>query len=183
MFMTDFSIFEGGFLLFLQEYVRQPYLNIFFKTITHLGDSGIIWIVLCLLLLISKRHRKEGMGVLVALVIGFVVTNLLLKNLVARPRPYTLLQELTILVNRPSDFSFPSGHACSSFAAALTMFRLSNKRIGVPALLLAVLIAFSRLYVGVHFPSDVMVGALIGVAASCIAVWVIRKSKNYERNN
>lgn len=179
--MQEFSLFEGAFLMFLQENVRNPWLDMFFTTITKLGNAGWFWIAAGLLLFAMKKHRKEGVSVLVSLLIGFIITNLLLKNLIARPRPYTMVEGLSILINEPSDFSFPSGHTCSSVAAALTLLRVSNKKWGIAACILAVLIAFSRLYIGVHFPSDVLIGAVIGALSSCIAVGLMNKSKNYER--
>lgn len=172
--MQAFSLFEGGFLLFLQENMRNPWLDVFFTTITKLGNVGWFWIAVGILLLIIKRHRKEGATVLFALLIGFIITNLLLKNIVARPRPYTMIEGLTILITEPSDYSFPSGHTCASVAAALTMLGISDRKIGVPACILAVLIGFSRLYIGVHFPSDVLIGAAIGAVSAFTSVKVMR---------
>lgn len=179
-----FSLTEGSFLLFLQDYIRHPWLDAFFTFITKLGNAGLIWILEGIILLICKKHRREGIAVLLALLIGFIITNLLLKNIVARPRPYTLLNELEILIKAPSDYSFPSGHTCSSVAAALTMLKLSDKRIGIAACILAVLIAFSRMYIGVHYPSDVLAGAVIGAFAAFLSVWMVKKLKfkNIERN-
>ena len=180
-----FSLMEGNVLLFLQEFVRNPLLNMFFIFVTGLGDKGFIWILAAILLLLRKKHRKKGVTVLLALGIGFVITNLLLKNIVARPRPYTILTELEILIPKPSDYSFPSGHTCSSFAAALAMLKVCDRKIGIFACVLAVLIAFSRLYVGVHYPTDVLAGALLGTVSALIAVWSMKrwyKIKNIERN-
>ncbi len=168
---------EGSFLLFLQDYIRHPWLDVFFTFITKLGNAGWIWILAGILLLVCKRHRREGAAVLGALLIGFVITNLFLKNIVARPRPYTVLQGLEILISEPSDYSFPSGHTCSSVAAALTMLRMSDKRIGIAACILAVLIAFSRMYIGVHYPTDILAGAVIGVFAAFLSVWMMNKWK------
>lgn len=161
--------------MFLQESIRNPWLDVFFTTITKLGNAGWFWIAVGLLLLVMKKHRKEGVTVLLSLLIGFIITNLLLKNLIARPRPYTMIEGLNILISEPSDFSFPSGHTCSSVAAALALFQISDRRLGIPACILAVLIAFSRLYIGVHFPSDVIVGAVIGACSAFIAVFVIHR--------
>ncbi len=179
--MQGFSLFEGGFLMFLQEYIRNPWLDTFFTTITKLGNAGWFWIALGVLLLISRKHRKEGMAVLLSLLIGFMITNVLLKNLIARPRPYTIIEGLNILISEPSDYSFPSGHTCSSVAAALALLQMSDRKTGIAACILAFLIAFSRLYVGVHFPSDVIVGAIIGALSAWISVMIIEKRKNIER--
>ena len=97
--------------------------------------------------------------------------NLLLKNLVARTRPYEVIDGLQLLVSRAVDLSFPSGHAASSFAAAVVMAKLLPKRYGIAALILAGLIAFSRLYVGIHYPTDVLFGAVSG----CLIGWLVAK--------
>lgn len=173
--MEIFLLTEGGFLLFLQEIVRHPWLNDFFTFITKLGNAGWIWILAGIVLLACKKHRREGIAVLLALLIGFIITNLLLKNIVARLRPYTVLNELEILIKAPSDYSFPSGHTCSSVAAALTMLKLSDRRLGIAACVLAVLIAFSRMYVGVHYPTDVLAGALIGAFSAWLSVWAVNR--------
>ncbi|MGN0204484.1 MAG: phosphatase PAP2 family protein [Coprococcus sp.] len=175
--MEIISVTEGNFLLLLQEVIRHPWLDIFFTFITNLGNAGWIWILAGIILLACKKHRREGTAVLLALLIGFIITNLLLKNIVARPRPYTLLNELEILIKAPSDYSFPSGHTCSSVAAALTMLKLSDRRLGIAACILAALIAFSRMYVGVHYPTDVIIGALIGAFSAVVSVRVINRNR------
>ena len=106
-----------------------------------------------------------------------LATNVLLKNLVHRIRPYVALENLSILVSEPSDWSFPSGHATASFAAAWALFRLAPKKVGVPALLLAILIALSRLYEGVHYPTDVLAGAAIGILSGESSVRLIRSRR------
>lgn len=164
---------DGNFLMFLQEAVRNPLLDGFFTFVTKLGDAAFIWIVAAVVLLANKKHRKEGEAVTLALVIGFIITNVLLKNIVARPRPYTVLEGLKILIDAPSDYSFPSGHTCSSFGAALAMLSLSDRRLGIAACVLAVLIAFSRLYIGVHYPTDVLAGLLIGAFSAWMSVKIV----------
>lgn len=154
---------DGGILLFLQEHVRTPLLNTLMTGITALGDHGTIWIIATLLLLIPKKTRKAGLVSAMALIGSLLFTNLLIKNLVQRPRPYVTFRELQILIPRPSEFSFPSGHTSSSFAAAGAIYACQPKKIGIPAMVLAVLIGFSRLYVGVHYPTDVLAGAVLGI--------------------
>ena len=101
-----------------------------------------------------------------ALLGTLLVNNMILKNLVARTRPYEVIEGLTYIVMRPTDFSFPSGHAGCSFAVACIMFRRLPRRYGIPALVLAILISLSRLYVGVHYPSDVLFGVISGILIS-----------------
>lgn len=105
------------------------------------------------------------------LVCSAVVGNLILKNLVARSRPFSLNTTVNLLISAPTDYSFPSGHTMASFVAAMILYH-TDKRLGIPALMLAFLIAFSRLYLYVHFPSDVIAGALIGAAIGH-TVWVV----------
>ena len=156
---------DEGILLFIQEYIRQDWMDGFWKTITHLGDGGIFWISLALILLIPKQTRRAGVSALFAMGIGALITNVAVKNIVARIRPYDTVTELILLIERQHDFSFPSGHTCASFAAACALYRTLPRKWGIACIVLAALIAFSRLYVGVHYPSDVLGGAAVGVFA------------------
>ena len=164
---------DGGFLLFLQESVRNPVLDKIMIFITSLGDKGMIWILATVLLLIPKKTRKAGMVSAVALLGSLLFNNMLIKNIVQRPRPYVTLEDLRIIIPRPSEYSFPSGHSSSSFAAAVSFYRLLPKKLGIPAIVLAGLIAFSRLYVGVHYPTDVLAGALMGIVLSYFAQYLV----------
>lgn len=164
---------DGGFLLFLQEYVRNPILDKNMIFITSLGNGGMIWIVATVLLLIPKKTRKAGIVSAAALLGSLLFNNMLIKNIVQRQRPYVTLETLKIIIPRPSDFSFPSGHSAASFAAAASFYRLLPKKFGILAIVLAALIAFSRLYVGVHYPTDVLAGALMGIALSYFAQYLV----------
>lgn len=169
---------DGNILLFIQEFIRNPILTPVFLTITHLGDKGLIWILICLILLSCKRTRKVGVMGLLALLGSLLLNNMLLKNLVARPRPFYAVEGLTILINTPSEFSFPSGHTASSFAAASVFFRNLPRCCGVPAIGLAALIGFSRLYIGIHYPTDVLFGMLTGIIIGYMAEKCILFSQN-----
>lgn len=160
---------EDGILLFIQDSVRNSVLTPFFVFVTRLGDRGFIWIVFSLLLLLSPKTRKTGCMGLLALLLSLLVNNLFLKNFVGRSRPFDAIQALMPLIPGPHDFSFPSGHTASSFAAAGVFFRRLPGRLGVPAIILAALIAVSRLYVGVHYPTDVLFGMLSGLVLSFAA--------------
>lgn len=164
---------DSGILLFLQDAVRTPFLTPVMKLITALGNAGIVWILITVLLLAFKKTRRVGMMSALALLISLLVNNIILKNLVARIRPYEAVDGLMRLVEKQVDYSFPSGHAGSSFASACVLYRNLPKQAGIPAVILAVLISFSRLYVGVHYPSDVLAGILIGTAAGFFAerIW------------
>lgn len=100
--------------------------------------------------------------------------HLLLKNIVARPRPFAEIEALIPMITKPKDFSFPSGHTTASFAVALVMLRMLPKKFGIPAVVLAALVAFSRLYLGVHYPTDVLTGFVIALVGSTLSVWIVR---------
>lgn len=160
---------EGGVLLALQS-LRSPVLDAFFVWYTQLGNAGLVWIVVSLLMLLSRRTRKTGVLALGALLLGFVCCNLVIKPLVGRARPWMLVEGLRTLVTEHDPNSFPSGHTCAAFAAAGIWCRgLPRRWMRVSAVAAAVLMGFSRLYVGVHFPSDVLAGALVG----CLCAWVV----------
>ena len=160
---------DSSILLFIQESVRSPFITPAVTFITSLGNAGIIWIIMSLLLMIPPKTRKIGCMSILALLFSLLINNLLLKNLVRRTRPYDCISALVPLVPKPLDYSFPSGHTGSSFAAAWVMYRSLPKKAGIPVLVLAVLIGLSRLYVGVHYPSDVLTGVLTGILSGYLA--------------
>ena len=161
---------DGQILLWIQDNVRNDFLTPIFKFITHLGDTGWWWIAVTILCLFFAKTRKAGFLSAIALIGSLVINNLILKNLIARIRPYEVVDGLTRLIEAQYDYSFPSGHAGASFAAAVIFFIYLPKKFGVPALILAFLISLSRLYVGVHYPSDVLAGGLISTAIA-ICIW------------
>ena len=141
--------------------------------VTALGDGGILWIGTAAVLLLTPRHRRTGAAIAAALVLEALCCNVILKPLVARLRPCDVNTAVQLLISRPDDFSFPSGHTGASFAAVGTMFA-SRDRLWIPALPLAALIAFSRLYLYVHYPSDVLAGALLGIMAGWLGSFLSR---------
>ena len=166
---------DGNILLFIQDVIRHPALTPFFVGITKLGNAGMIWIVFSILLLLQKKTRKIGMMGICALLLSLLVNNLLLKILVGRVRPYEVIPGLVPLIPRPKEYSFPSGHSASSFAAASVFYRTMPKKFGIPIVILAFLISVSRLYVGVHYPSDVLVGIVSGIVLSYVAEAIVRR--------
>ena len=165
--------FEGSILLWIQNNLRSDFLDPIMKAITMLGDKGLIWILITLALLIARRTRKLGVMCAASMVFGLIVTNLIIKNWAARIRPYEMVQGLNCIVPLAKDWSFPSGHTTNSLACAWVIFRKAPKKFGVPALILAILIAFSRLYVGIHYPTDVLGGAVIGLGSACLAMLLV----------
>lgn len=166
---------ESDFLLWVQDAVRVPALSPAVTFVTRLGDHGILWIALGLLLLAFKRTRRIGLTCLAAMAIGWLFTNLVIKNWVARPRPYDVIEGLERLVGVQKDFSFPSGHTTNGLACAWVIFRMAPKKVGAPVLALAVVIALTRLYVGVHYPTDVLGGAVIGLCSAWAALALYKR--------
>lgn len=171
---TLFKI-DGDILIWIQENLRNGILTPIMKFITSLGDNGMIWIAVAVLLLMFKRTRQAGAGVALAMLMNLLVLNVIIKNLAARIRPYEAVEGLTRLVPAETSYSFPSGHAGHAFAAAVVILVMLPKKYGIPAIILAVAIAFSRLYVGVHYPTDVLAGCLIGTIIAAISIVIIRK--------
>ena len=153
---------DGGLLLWIQAHLRGL-LDPAVCWYTHLGDAGLLWIVLTVLLLIPRRTRKAGAVSALALVLSLLCTNMVLKHLVSRPRPWLDVAGLVPLVDEHDPNSFPSGHTSAALAAACAwLHTLPRRWMRVSALALAMLMGLSRLYVGVHYPTDVLAGALVG---------------------
>lgn len=195
---------DAGFLLYIQEYIRSDFLNPIMKVLTHSGDKGILLIVLILAFLIIPRTRAIGIMSTISIVIEALLNNVLLKNLIARTRPYDEIEGLINLVGRQSDYSFPSGHTGAAFAVAGAMLvvalfglpmieksgefkredpSLTFKLISVILIMYATLLAFSRMYVGVHYPTDVLCGLLLGLGTSAVAylIYQVAIKKIHER--
>lgn len=164
---TDFQILD-----WIQANLRSPALDWLVPKITFLCEAGWFWIALTVLFLVWKKHRRCGWNMLTAILLSVVSGNLILKHLAARPRPCWINTGIDMLVAIPKDYSFPSGHSMVSFAAAVAMLQY-DKRMGIPAVILAALIALSRLYLYVHFPSDVLVGTLMGILFGIIAPKIV----------
>ena len=159
--------------------LRCDFLDWFMPIITVLGDAGIFWIVCAVVLILIPKQRKAGLSMGLALLMGLVICNLTMKPLFARIRPYDYQLEhfgktIQLLVSTPHDFSFPSGHTIASFEAA-TAIAIHNKKWGVPALVLACLIAFSRLYLYVHYPTDVLASVVLGIGFAFLGSWMVKK--------
>lgn len=159
---------DGQILLFIQEHIRNTLCDVFFKSITHLGDAGIFWILLTIVLLCFKQTRKAGIYSACGLILSLIVNNLILKNLVGRVRPYELVEGLNCIVGPAHDASFPSGHTGASFASAVSIYKQIPKKFAIFFIVLASLIAFSRLYVGIHYPTDVLGGLVTGIGIGII---------------
>lgn len=164
---------EFDILYALQE-IHNPILDKIMLFVTSLGDDGILWLAIGVVCLFLKKHRKMGMQLLLSMLCTFILGNLILKNVFARPRPCDIDTAVTLLLSRPHGHSFPSGHSINSMVAAVALF-LNNKKIGIPAVIIASLIGFSRLYLFVHFPTDVLGGFAIAILVAIAVDYGFRK--------
>ena len=159
--------------------LRCAFLDTVMPLITLLGDAGIFWIACAVIAILIPRYRKAGLSMGLALLMGLLLCNVTLKPLVARIRPYDYqLQhfgvQIQLIAGGMHDFSFPSGHTIASFEAA-TALLLHHRKLGIPAIILAVLIAFSRLYLYVHYPTDVLASVALGIGLAFAATALVRK--------
>ena len=165
---------DVAILQFIVDNLKNPVLDVIMRVITLFGEGGIFWIVCSVVCLAFPKTRKMGLTMGVALLLGVTIGNGIIKNAVARHRPYELEQfKDYLIVGKLSDWSFPSGHTLASFEASVAIF-CYRKKWGVAALVLAFLVAVSRLYLVVHFPSDVIVGALMGTLFALVAFFIIK---------
>ena len=153
--------------------LHTPILDKIMTSITKLGDAGIFWIILTLLFLIIPKMRKTGIIMAAALIMDLLICNVAVKNLVARTRPYDV-NSVQLLVAKLHDYSFPSGHTAASFASVTALYLAGEKKLWKPALVLACLIAVSRLYLYVHYPTDVLGGMVFGILAGFAGYWIVK---------
>ena len=165
--MNWLNEYELPILWWIREHLTNPFLDMVMPLVSSLARHGEFWIVLALILLCFKKTRKAGVAMAIAMACGFLVGNLGLKNLFARIRPYDMV-EVEMLVEHLSDFSFPSGHTLVSFNAAIALHHYHRKW-GIAALVLASVIACSRLYLFVHYPTDVVAGVLLAVGLAWVS--------------
>lgn len=160
--------------------LRNPLLDAIMLFLTRLGDAGFIWIILSLLLLIKGKTRQIGIMMLIALCLNVLLCNSILKHLFARVRPCDMNTSIHLLVSRPTDYSFPSGHTAASFTAVSVLYLMKSKKLLKISLILAFLIAFSRMYLYVHYPSDILGGVVVGIVCGYLAVYFYHKFEIYK---
>ena len=173
--MNALNTLEIPVLLWIQNNLRFPAMDFFMKYIGMLNNAGIITIGVSVLLTLTRKYRRTGVTCMISLAVEFILCNLVFKYLAVRIRPYDVCAELIPVIEKLSDYSFPSGHAGSSFAVAMVMAYMMPKKWGALAVVFAVLISFSRIYVGVHYPTDVLAGALLGIVTAWGARMLIRR--------
>lgn len=164
---------ELQFLYALQE-LHGTILDKIMIGITTLGDGGIFWLALALVLAIIPKTRKCGISIFAAMAFSYIIGNLGLKPLIARPRPFTVATDVSLIIEKPGEFSFPSGHTLHAFTAATVIFGYYRKP-GTLAYVLAALIAFSRMYLFVHYPTDILAGAVLGVVDALLICYLLKK--------
>ena len=168
--MSYIQELDSNILVFIQEHLRNASLSKFFIPITHLGDWGLATILVIILLLMTPKHRRVGFMCILGLVLDALLVNVLIKPSVGRMRPYDVIKNFKAIVPLFSDKSFPSGHTAAVFVVAVIIYKTMPKRYGIFALILAFLIGMSRLYVGVHYPTDVICAAIIGSLMGLLTV-------------
>ena len=162
-------------LLYWFQSLHNPILDKIVVVITSLGNAGIFWILLTLVMLIVCKDKKVAWTSALALLFSLLVINIFLKNTVMRARPCWIDDTIPLLVKNPKDYSFPSGHSSASFASAVSIVQYAKyRKQGIAAVILAALIAVSRMYVFVHFPTDVFVGTILGIIVAILAGIIIR---------
>ena len=170
--------FDLPILDWIQVHLQSGFLDTVMPIITLFGEGGIFWIAWAVILILIPKTRKTGLGMGFALIMGLLVCNVTLKPLVARIRPYDLQSQLgvtiNLLINAQHDFSFPSGHTIASFEAAVVLLK-NSKKMGIPAMIIAILVTFSRLYLYVHYPTDVLVSIVLGTLFAFIGDWLAGK--------
>ena len=171
--MNSLNTAEIAILDAIQEHIACPFLDAVFPVITMLGEAGIFWILTAVVLLFFKKTRFAGITMGLSLIMGLLIGNLCMKPAFARIRPYDVNPEFVLLIEKLSDFSFPSGHTLASFEAAGVLMLTHRKTLGYPALVIAILVAFSRLYLYVHYPTDVLTSIVLGLLFAFISRYVI----------
>lgn len=173
--------FEFTILDFIQQHLRSDWMDKIMVAITHLGDAGIVWIVLTLVLLLIPKMRKVGIVLAVALVFDLILCNCIVKPFIARIRPYDINTAVELLVGRQVDYSFPSGHTAAGITCTVALYAMRRKWLWKIALFLSILIAFSRMYLYVHFPTDIIGGVVLGVVCGILG-YVMTKKFSHLRN-
>ena len=169
---------DNRILDWVAEHLHTPFGDAVMPVITTLGNAGAIWLLTAAILLFLPKWREAGIQMLVSMAIAAIIGSLILKPLIARERPFSANGFTELLISAPKDFSFPSGHTSASAAAAVILF-IRDRRAGIPAILLAMLIAFSRMYLYVHYPSDILGGVILGLLSAwggwAAGRWIWRK--------
>lgn len=170
---------DNGIISIMQNNVQNSFLDKIMPAITSIGGFEI-WILIALTLICTKKYRKQGIVLVVALGVCIVLGSFCIKPLVKRIRPCDVYDYLNLITAKPTGYSFPSGHSMRSFAAAMVLFK-TNKKFGIPAFIAAFLTAFSRVYLYAHYFTDAFVGAVLGMVCAVVVYNVLMKNTRVNR--
>lgn len=171
--------FDMSILNFIRDNLTNPFMDKFMTFITYLGDKGLIWIIIGIILLVQKKYRKVGLVLLLGLLLNAILGEVIIKNIVQRPRVFNTYPDIHLIIKGPSSYSFPSGHTASSFVAAgILSYYIKDIKYIIYAF--ASLVAFSRLYLYVHYPTDIIGGIILGTVSAMI---VIQLTKIFEKKS
>ncbi|MDO5779499.1 MAG: phosphatase PAP2 family protein [Clostridium sp.] len=163
-----FKIIDNKGLKYISEKCKNRIFDKIMPIITMMGNLGIIWLVISVLMLLKVEDRIIGISVILALILTTIIGEGIIKHIVKRNRPFQNYED-ELLINKPITYSFPSGHTASSFAA-LAVFLQMNGKLGLIMSPIATLIAFSRIYLKVHYPTDVIFGIVLGITCGVSVV-------------
>lgn len=168
--------FDSSILNFIRDNMHGPIMDKVMVISTYLGNGGIIWIIIAMALMISKKYRRIGFMALAALILSTILGEEIIKNIVQRIRPSANISATSLLITKPLSYSFPSGHTMSSFAVAGVLAKYL-RIYALEFLSLASLISFSRLYLYIHYPTDILAGVILGLICSEIIIWIFNKKQ------
>jgi undecaprenyl-diphosphatase len=177
--LQEFKKMDFSILNFIHNTTQNPVFDKTMPFITWLGNMGLVWIAISILLILNKKYRSIGIMCIAALILTAILGEAILKNIIQRPRPFLQVPVINLLITKPMSYSFPSGHTASSFAVVGIIFS-TIKKFRIHAIILAILIAFSRMYLYVHYPSDILGGILLGLLCSKV-VLLVYKNKFHPR--
>ncbi len=169
------SEFEINILIWIQENLKCAFLDFVMPLVTYLAEYGLVPIVVSAVLICIKRTRRCGLAMALSIVMGFIVVNLGLKPLIARVRPYAAYPLYELLIDAQSDFSFPSGHTLVAFECAMSL-SLYYKKLALPAIVIASLVGFSRMYLYVHYPTDVLCSVALGMVFAFMSKMIVERA-------
>ena len=172
--MEFITTIDNSILEWIQSTLRCDFMDAVMGFFSYIGEAGIIWLAIAITLLFFRRYRAAGVMMVAALALGYLIGDIGIKHIVCRPRPCHV-NEIDMNVFIPTSYSFPSGHSTAAFSCT-TILMTRDKRLGIPALILALIIVFSRMYNYVHYPSDVLCGMVLGVICALIILLIFRKT-------
>lgn len=174
--MEAIQNFDFWVLNSIQETLQCGFLDTIMPVLTHLGH-GVIWTILGWILIFTKKYRFNGISIITALTVTVIISEFIIKPLFLRERPYMMNPDFVLLIPEPSGTSFPSSHTSTSFASALQFFGI-NRKAGIAAMIFAAVVAFTRLYLYVHFPTDIIGGIILGLVMGFVVMIAGKKIQN-----